>query len=214
MAIIRMMPSDHEMLFRGLSDEKLDRILKQLCEVTLPDFPGPLLKKKNQKKKKAASTPELSPHLLDPSSLPTYKLTLDYGRNLKQMIAAGKFSYVHDNITQENFPIKGEGKQAVKAVIIHFGREMSSEAVLAEFERMHLDPPNLETLLALGEAEPALQRKLPIVALKPIVADPDGRRRVAYLDGGYTLDRNLLLCYCDHDWREDRSFLALRRRSS
>lgn len=154
-----------------------------------------------------------TPSMIDPVALPSYSLTLDYGKNLKKMIAAGKYDWVNDNITQENFPIKGEEKQDVGVVLVHFGKRMSSEEVLAEFEKMNLDPPNLETLLALGAAQPELQREFPIVALNPVWAYPSGGRYVAYLDGDGG-GRGLDLFYFDGAWRGDFRFLALRKRSS
>lgn len=124
---------------------------------------------------------EIGQPLIDPASLSTYHLTIDYGKNLQKMIAEGQYDWVNDNITQENFPIRGKGKQEVEAVIVHFGKTMSSEAVLEEFNKMNLDPPDLETLLALGAAYPKLQREFPIVSLNPVWADPDGDRDVACL---------------------------------
>ncbi|OGY81471.1 MAG: hypothetical protein A3F54_02470 [Candidatus Kerfeldbacteria bacterium RIFCSPHIGHO2_12_FULL_48_17] len=165
-----------------------------------------LLKKQFQREEQEALQ-------IDPSSLPSYRLSIDYGKNLKKMIAEGNYDWVNDNITQKNFPIQGEGQQEVEAVIVPFSKAMSSEGVLGEFQKMNLDPPNLEALLALGAAEPELQREFPVVALNPVWADPDGDRRVTCLFGSGR-SRDLGLDCFGSGWNGYCRFLALRKRSS
>lgn len=160
----------------------------------------------------AAEDARTSP-LVDHTKLSSYSLTLDYSKKFKQIIAAGKYDWVNDNITQKNFPINGEGTQEVEAVLVHFGKPMSSEAVLAEFKKMNFDPPNLETLLALGATQPELQKEFPIIALNPVGAGPGGSRCVIYLCG--SSDERGLDLYCfGGDWIGDCRFLALRKRCS
>ena len=113
----------------------------------------------------------------------SFKVVVDYGRDLGQMIAGGKYDWVNENITRENFPTTGQGKQEREVVLFHFNRFISSDDVIKEMASAGYRPAMLEELLALGETQPELQRQFPIVALGSVWRVSGGFREVPYLDG-------------------------------
>lgn len=101
----------------------------------------------------------------------TFRLVVDYGLSLAQMIAAGKYDWVNSDITAEHFPVSGQGKQAVEVELWRLNKYFKNgDEVIAELERVKPDyrPATLPELLALGAAQPELQKQFPIVALGSI----------------------------------------------
>src|SRR3989344_4382360 len=113
-----------------------------------------------------------------------YKVFVDYGQTLQQMIANGKYDYANSDITSGNFPTTAnDGKQEVVVELAHFGRDMESDAVLKKFEARGLRAATLPELLAFGATYPEKQREFPIVALGSVWRDRGGGRDVPCLDG-------------------------------
>src|SRR3989344_3384441 len=98
------------------------------------------------------------------------------------MIANGKYDYANSDITSGNFPMTGNGKQEAVVELVHFGRDMASEAVLKEFEARGLRAATLPELLAFGATYPEKQREFPIVALGSVWQSRSGDRYVPDLD--------------------------------
>jgi len=139
-----------------------------------------------------------------------YKVLVDYGQTLQQMIANGKYDYANSDITSGNFPMTGNGKQEVVVKLVHFGRDMASDAVLKEFEARGLRAATLPELLAFGATYPEKQRKFPIVALGSVWRDRDGDRRVPCL-GRSGSERELDLSWADYGWSDYCRFAAVRK---
>lgn len=139
----------------------------------------------------------------------TFKVCVDYTCNLGQMIADGNYDWVDSDITQEYFPVQGQGKQEREIVLFHFNRVVNSDEAIKEMAQADCSPAAIEELLALGKAHPDLQRQFSIIALKSVWRNPDGYRYVPYLGRSGT-ERNLYLTYCDYDWDEDCRFAAVR----
>ncbi len=119
----------------------------------------------------------------------TYMVTVDYAKSLPDMIKAGNYGYANEDITPKRFPIKGDGKVGVEIVLVHFGKDMQSDDVLAELDKLGLRAAVLPELLAFGETHPEVQREFPIIALGSI-ANVGGERFVPYL--GYWNGRRKL----------------------
>jgi hypothetical protein len=147
----------------------------------------------------------------DADSSTNYPLVVDYDRTLAEMVAAGHYGYVFDEINAENFPIVGSGTVECEAILVNLGRPARSPKQ-AEWEmaKCGLRPATVEELLAFGEAYPDIQREFFVIALGSIWADPNGRRHVAYLSGNAS-DRDLYLCGYDNKWDPDDRFLAVRK---
>ena len=134
------------------------------------------------------------------------KIVVDYDLSLQEMIAAGQYDLVNDDITPERFPVIGKGVMQLIPQLVHFNRNISSDDAEKELDKKGLRPATLAELLAFGKTYPEVQRKFPVVALGS-VAEINGDRFVAYLDRGGS-GRSLGLRYRDRAWRAYCRFLA------
>lgn len=140
-----------------------------------------------------------------------YKVVVNHGQSLKEMIAAGKYDYVNSDITADNFPIQlqGSGQQSIVIELVHFGRDMESEAVLKEFEARGLRAATFPELLAFGSTYPEKQREFPIVALGSMRLVHDDRY-IPYLDR-WLAKRGLNLNWFVDRWHPRCRFAAVRK---
>lgn len=139
----------------------------------------------------------------------TLRIVVDYSLSLEQMITAGKYDWSNSDITAKRFPLKGSGKVELEPKLFYFGRDMSSDNVIAEMDKEGFRPCTIEELLAIGEQHPELQRKFPLVALGS-VAEFNGSRNVACLIR-IGSERELNLNWFDDDWRGVCRFPAVRK---
>jgi len=101
----------------------------------------------------------------------SFRLTVDYGLTLHQMIAAGDYDWVHEDITEEHFPVSGQGSQDVMVELWHPGKHFrNGDQVIAELDRAKPGYrfANLPELLALGAVQPGFSWQFPITALGSI----------------------------------------------
>lgn len=139
-----------------------------------------------------------------------YPVTVNYAVSLTDMIAAGKYGYANEYITAKNFPIQGEGEVNTEVVLVHFNRDITSEAVVTELAQMGLEPAKLEHLLAFGSKFPEIQREFPIVALGSSWVGSRGSRCVPFLDYWRAERRLHLYCWVD-GWSGNYRFAAVRK---
>jgi len=139
-----------------------------------------------------------------------FKVVVDYTKTLKQMIHAGNYDWVNPDINEMNFKVEGQGKQEKEIVLFHFGRYISSGDAIAEMAKAGYCPAQIQELLALGAANPELQKQFPIVALGSAWQNPDGNRGVTYLFWSVR-ERDLDLSWFEFDWDEDYRFAAVRK---
>ncbi|MDO8510509.1 MAG: hypothetical protein Q7S15_02705 [bacterium] len=149
-----------------------------------------------------------------PRTAPPDTLTIDYNRSLADMVKAGKYDWVNDDITAKRFPIEGKGTVELEAKLFHFNRDIPSSEegvrLITEDDREHpWEPAKIEHLLAFGEKYPEEQCKYPIIALGS-VGEVGGYRcvPVLYRDG---VGRGLSLHYWDGLWSASYRFLAVRK---
>lgn len=138
-----------------------------------------------------------------------YIITVDYAQSLADMIKAGHYDFVDPSFTSEHFPVVGTGEVSVDAILVHYGRIMSSEAVLADLDQRGLRPATLPELLAFGATYPEKQREFPILAFGAVWEY--SARYVAVLDWDDDLGRYLGLGLFVDDWRERCHFLAVKK---
>lgn len=138
-----------------------------------------------------------------------FRLTVDYGQSLEQMIATGQYDWKNSDITAKRFPIDGKGIVELEARYFHFDRNISSEDVIEEMKKAGFEPAKIEHVLSHGKTFPEEQRKFPIIGLGS-VARVDVYRYVPvlYEDGS---SRSLYLYCFDDDWDADSRFLAVRK---
>lgn len=140
-----------------------------------------------------------------------FLVTVDYEQSLKEMIKAGNYDWVNSDITADHFPDRGEGKMECSLVLVCFDRSMTSDSVLKELEARSLQPGNIRELLAFAASYPEKQREFPIIALGSIWTALDGIRRVPYLGGYVSEERDLSVVWFDYDWHANCRFLARRK---
>lgn len=139
-----------------------------------------------------------------------FTLAVDYSRSLEQMVGAGKYDWMNDNITGNNFPHQSLGVVEQRCKLFHFNRSISSEDVITEMKKEGFIPADTATLCVFGEKFPEKQREFPIVALGQVWRSASGDRGVAYLNG-VGAGRGLSLDWFDFDWSGDYRFLAVRK---
>ena len=139
----------------------------------------------------------------------TYKQVVNYDLSVKELLKAGKYDWINEDITDKNFPSSENGEKEVEFGMFHFKRGMSSEDAIAEMKKAgYRRPATMKELLSFGKNNPDLQREFPIVALGS-VAKLNGHRRVSCLVGDGS-GRDAYLDYFDGGWHDIYRFLAVR----
>lgn len=138
----------------------------------------------------------------------TYPVTVNYGSSLAEMITAGNYDSVNDDIRAENFPVEGSGSQEREIRVLHFGRYLTSDDAIGELAQQGLRPAKLEELLAFGEHHPDEQREAPIAALGSVWRGPSGDRFAPVLWGG-AASRDVNLDWFEHVWQGGLRFAAV-----
>lgn len=139
-----------------------------------------------------------------------YPVEIDYSDTFEQRLAAGRYDWKNSDITEKHFPVKGEGQIQVDLELAHYGKSLSTEAILAAIEAQGYRPATIEELLAFGATYPEFQREFPIVALDSVWQHRSGLRGVAYLrrHGG---GRDLELGRLGLGWDGRYRFLVVRK---
>lgn len=143
------------------------------------------------------------------SGYPTYPVTIDSALSLQEMIAAGRYDWVNDDITPECFPIQRSGTKTTEIALVHRNKTVESQPLIDELDREGYRPATIEELLALGAKYPDLQREYPIVALGS-VAEVGGGRCVVCLDR-WRDERGLDLLWFGSEWFEICRFAFVRK---
>jgi len=113
-----------------------------------------------------------------------YLIAVDYNMTLADMIAAGKYDFVYDEIRR--FPVwgNGRGRREMAAQLIPFGYEEEWDKDISALERRGLSPATIVELLAFGAKYPDIQREFSIKAMElPRMNPCTGGARFAELDG-------------------------------
>ncbi len=93
------------------------------------------------------------------------RLDVDYSASLQEMIRAGRYDEVHEDITPRNFRLSAHGHDEIEITLVQFQNPVAPlEAVVLMKER-GFRPAVIEEILSLGAQHPDLQRSIPIVAL-------------------------------------------------
>ena len=139
-----------------------------------------------------------------------HPVIVDYGQTLEQMVGAGKYDWANLDITQEHFPVSGNGKAERTLELVHFNRVMTTDQALEELDKQDFRLATIEELLAFGATYPEIQREFPIVELGSAWRDQHGMRSVAYLHREGSR-RTLHLYSIKSDWYGSYRFLAVRK---
>lgn len=129
--------------------------------------------------------------------------------SLSERIAAGKYGWVNNDVTEKNFPETAEKNYEVEYRIFHFNKLISSESVITEIKKAGFRPGNILELLKLGEIKPDLQKKFSIVALGPMRDSTNNDNvSVLYYHEGM---RRLRLDSFNGPWYYSNRFLGVRQ---
>ncbi len=139
-----------------------------------------------------------------------YRLIVNYDQPITDAIAAGKYDWVNNDITQKNFPTNRSGKAEVEIELVHFNRVVSTKEALAELDKRGLRPAELHELLAFGANHPELQREFPIIGLASVWQDSYGSRFCPYLFWSGS-ERYLRLFWLGSGWSVYCRFAAVRK---
>lgn len=143
--------------------------------------------------------------------LPTpYPVTVDYSKSLKQMIKAGKYDRVNEDISYKNFKLAGVLSATKDVFLMSYDETMSSEEVEKDLDKKGMRACILPELLALGAQYPELQKEHYIVALGSRWCDPHSLEYVPVLSG---LDgnRELRLLLSGSEWSQHARFAAVAK---
>ena len=146
----------------------------------------------------------------------TFTVVVDYNQSLVEMIQAGEYDWVDTEITAEQFPFfplqsQGYGRQKVEIALFLFNRPISPGWVINEMDEAGYRPVNPAGLLALGAAQPDLQRQFPIAALGQFWQDPSGYRYVIALFSDNALRGLRRVSLDESDWSKYWRFAAVRK---
>jgi hypothetical protein len=100
----------------------------------------------------------------------TIDVEVNYGISLSDMIYAGKYDWVDENITEEHFAVHAIGHTIHQVAIVHYGQDLRSKDVSDHAIMQGFRPSNLKVLLAIGAQCPELQREFPIIGLGTVWA--------------------------------------------
>jgi len=139
-----------------------------------------------------------------------FPVTVDYTKSLSDMIEAGNYNRVNENITADNFPMEDKGEHEVKLEYYRFDATVTGEEALKLMDEAGFRPATLPELLAFGAAHPEEQRKFPIVALGSSWRSPGGYLHVPYLCED-ARERDLHLCWLEHGFVPHDRFLVVRK---
>jgi len=148
-----------------------------------------------------------------------FHVVIGFGFSLKEMIEAGNYDHVNNGIFSLKFvkgdPADRKRQEEVQFELVHFDRDMTTEQVLEELDKMGCRPGDFAGLCAFGAKYPRKQKEFSIVELASVLEDPYGHRCVVYLDWHGWIDselaRHLCLYRINRDWHTGCRFLVVRK---
>lgn len=135
-------------------------------------------------------------------------LSIDYSIGLSELIAAGDYAYVSQDITAANFPWPKRWGEVI-ATLIHSDRPLNSEEALLVMKSEGLRPASIFELLTFGNQYPGQQHKYPIVALGSSHARHGGVRSYPMLVEDLD-QRKVYVSSPGQKWSPNHRLLAVR----
>jgi hypothetical protein len=143
-------------------------------------------------------------------------LSVEHARTLAEMIRAGKYVWINDNITVDHFPVSVEVTREFEAKLFKFDESVSPQTTVGTMTKVGAgdgwELAKIEHLLAFGEKFPDEQRQYPIVGLGSI-SEVFGSRQVPCLDHRNSERILDLAWWVDEGWFAVCRFLAVRKMS-
>ena len=139
-----------------------------------------------------------------------FSITVGGDETFESLVAAGKYDWKNDFVTKKRFPIRDSLVIKRDLVILHFGRDISSEDAIKEAAKQGLERPTYEDCLRFGAQHPDVQRQFPVVFLHEPVRDDGGGPGVLCLDGSGS-GRGLSCGWFGGGWGGDCRFVFVRK---
>jgi len=139
-----------------------------------------------------------------------FHLIVGGNRATEELVQAGKYNWVDENITNQNLPMRPRPNGEVVIELLEFDHDVSSEEVIKGAQKRGLERPSYEDALFFGEQHPEEQRKRPIVFLHEPWQSPRGGRNVLVLYGDSS-GRSLSLDCFGGRWRRRYVFVFVRK---
>ncbi|PIT93875.1 hypothetical protein COU00_01985 [Candidatus Falkowbacteria bacterium CG10_big_fil_rev_8_21_14_0_10_43_11] len=128
-----------------------------------------------------------------------FRLTVGGNRTTEELVRAGKYDWVDENITNQNFPMGSQTDEDVVIELLEFDHDVSSEEAIEEARKRGLERPTHEDALFFGEQHPEEQHKHPIVFLHEPWQSSHGGGIVLVLYG-HSSGRHLNLDWFGFGW--------------
>lgn len=139
-----------------------------------------------------------------------FPVTINLDMSLADMIKAGDYGWVNENIMAEHFPVEGEGEYSVELEYYRFDRAVRGAEAIKLLDEAGFRPATLAELLVFGATHPEEQRKFPIVAVGSSWRVRDSNLYVPCLCG-HSGGRSLGLCWFGREFDSDYRFLVARK---
>ncbi len=144
-----------------------------------------------------------------------FKMMMVWSISLQDLIAAGKYDHVDEDITGDRFPFPPPRnlKKELLMELVELPMDGDIEDIVASLKERGLRPATIWELLAFGIVYPDKQREFRIAALGSVCEDSNNNNRESdrYFPvlGGGVSERTLDLYVDDCCWETDMRFLAV-----
>jgi hypothetical protein len=143
------------------------------------------------------------------AEITTYPVTVVYGRNVEDAIAAGKYDRVNKYAIRDSFRSATHNVD-MDMILTGFVEGITSIEAIRELTRRNLRPATFIEVLAFGESYPDVQRSSPIIALGSTWQHLDTGQIVPCLCEFWG-ERTVSLFWLDVRWRSKCRFAAIRQ---
>lgn len=184
-----------------------EAVLRSLPEDLDPNVAQDLIKNEDSLRK-ALREALVPPRQDDEFTIESYDVDVDYEMNVDDVVRLGRYYWVNDEITEENFPVVRKGSAHIRVDLFHFNRRIASGDAIFRVNRSDCRSADLRELLAFSRQHPNVQCRFPIVALDSKFAKRDGHLTVPCL-GGTGEKRDLGLRWFENIWPDNYRFAAV-----
>ncbi|OIO06933.1 hypothetical protein COX68_03480 [Candidatus Falkowbacteria bacterium CG_4_10_14_0_2_um_filter_41_15] len=140
-----------------------------------------------------------------------YKISVDYTKTVKKMIAVGKYPWLDNSVNAQNFPLPAKlvGKIVTVSVrTCYFTGDVESDEAIKEINKKGYRLATLSELLAFGAAHSELQKQFSIVALGSVWERTEDSLFAPFL-GLHEGGRAIRLHSLSKDWHLGWRFLVV-----
>jgi hypothetical protein len=148
---------------------------------------------------------------LEEEESPGFRATVDYGRDIGELVREAAFDEIDRNVNGKNFPAPGGGAAEVTFDLVTLGRAVTGEQAVEALKTLGYRPATMSEMLAFAAEYPEeIVRRNSIVALGSRWKPKGGATWVPYLEGkSLTRARHLKLQDIRVTWVDITSYLVV-----